>query len=251
MDRVLIFSCFMILISLYSCEDSEYETIKMQPVEGGTFLMGGLESDGDELKDITQDHPIHKVTLKRFYISKTEVTLGQWMSIMDSFPKNINTSNPLLPVSNISWNEAQNFIKKLNSKTGKEYRLPTEAEWEFAARGGINSSNFKYCRGGNNFNEYSWLRPNSGQLTHPVAQKKPNELGLYDMTGNVWEWCQDYYGNYTKSDKTNPKGPIEGKERVNKGGGFLDAQILFRIGKRSGNSPTFKYRTLGFRLASD
>ena len=251
MNRIFTYFCFLISVSFYSCENSEYNTIKMQCVEGGTFFMGGLKTDSEELREITQDHPIHKVSLDNFCISETEVTIGQWKSIMGTYPKNTNTSNHLLPVSNVSWNEVQDFITKLNIKTERKYRLPTEAEWEFAARGGVNSKNYEYCSGGNNFNDYSWLRPNSGHTIHPVAQKKPNELGLFDMTGNVWEWCQDYYGKYSNHDKTNPKGPSQGSERVNKGGGALDAQILFRIGKRSGDLPTYKYKTLGFRLASD
>jgi formylglycine-generating enzyme required for sulfatase activity len=124
----------------------------------------------------------------------------------------LNEAN--LPVVNVTWNDVQVFIEKLNEKTGKHYRLPTEAEWEFAARGGNNSLGYLYCSGSNVFDEASWLRPNSGHLTHPVGTKKANELGIFDMTGNIWEWCQDYYGDYDSGKQVNPTGTTIGDERV-------------------------------------
>lgn len=254
MNRMLVLASILVLLS---CDTKEYENIEMVFVEGGTFLMGGIESDNEDLMELMQEEfPVHEVTVNDFYIGKYEVTQAQWKSIMGSNPasefwKNLPYKEKDLPIANISWNDVQIFIKKLNEKTGKQYRLPTEAEWEFAARGGSKSLQYKYCSGSNDFNEASWLRPNSDHIIHPVGTKKANELGVFDMTGNVWEWCQDYYGKYDSCKQINPMGPIVGNERVTRGGGALDAQILMSIARRDGDEPDFKYGTIGFRLACD
>jgi formylglycine-generating enzyme required for sulfatase activity len=146
------------------------------------------------------------------------------------------------------WDDCQEFIAKLNVMTGKRFRLPTEAEWEFAARGGNNSKHYQYS-GSNSLEDVAWYGDNSGSTTHDVATKQANELGIYDMSGNVWEWCQDWYGNYSSSAQTNPTGPSSGSTRVLRGGSWdFDARVC-RSSFRDYGSPFFGYCFLGFRLA--
>ena len=148
----------------------------------------------------------------------------------------------------VSWNECQDFIRELNRLTGKRFRLPTEAEWEYAARGGNRSTGAKYS-GSDAVSNVAWYKDNSGSTTHPVKGKRPNELGIYDMSGNVWEWCQDRYGSYSSGSQTNPKGPVSGSYRVNRGGGWYDGARNCRVANRGRNTPTFRDIFLGFRLA--
>ena len=186
--------------------------IKMVYVEGGTFTMGGNSYPRD-------GEPKHRVTVSSFSIGETEVTQELWEIVMGSNPSKLKGTK--LPVNNVKWSECQEFISKVNQITGKNYRLPTEAEWEYAARGGSKSKGFKYI-GSNDVNEVSWYRKNSGGTMHDVRMKKPNELGLYDMGGNVEEWCQDWYGNYLSIAQTNPTGPSSGTEHILRGGNFRD-----------------------------
>ncbi len=186
--------------------------IKMVYVEGGTFTMGGNSYPRD-------GEPKHRVTVSSFSIGETEVTQELWEIVMGSNPSKLKGTK--LPVNNVKWSECQEFISKVNQITGKNYRLPTEAEWEYAARGGSKSKGFKYI-GSNNVNEVSWYKKNSGGTMHDVRMKKPNELGLYDMGGNVEEWCQDWYGNYLSIAQTNPTGPSSGTEHILRGGNFKD-----------------------------
>ena len=159
----------------------------------------------------------------------------------------------------MSWNDCQKFISKLNALTGKKFRLPTEAEWEFAARGGNKSKGYKYS-GSNNIDEVAWYDGNSYEgnasfmffkkrTTHPVATKSPNELGIYDMSGNVFEWCSDWYGSYSKSSQTNPKSSNSGSIRVGRGGSWLDIAGYCRVSNRYYGSPTYRCDYLGLRLA--
>ena len=172
-------------------------------VQGGTFMMGADASDNDAYKD---EKPAHQVTLSSYYICKYEVTQALWQEVMGSNPSRFKGDN--LPVESVSWNDCQVFISKLNAMTGQHYRLPTEAEWEFAARGGNSSRGYKYS-GSSTLSDVAWYGENSGNKTHLVGTKSPNELGLYDMIGNVREWCSDWYGDYNSSAQTNPAGPSQ------------------------------------------
>ena len=211
-------------------------------VKGGTFTMGATAeqvSDADE-------KPTHSVTVSDFYIGKYEVTQAQWEAIMGSNPSALKNDN--LPVENISWKDIHKFIKKLNAKTGKKFRLPTEAEWEYAARGGNQSKGYKYS-GSNNISEVAWYKDNSNRETHPVGQKSPNELGIYVMSGNVYEWCQDWYGNYSSEAQTNPTGPRRGSYRVRRGGSWDSYASDCRVSNRYDSRPDRRSDHIGFRLA--
>ena len=188
-------------------------SFEMVRVEGGTFRMGATSEQEDEADD--DEKLVHSVTLSSYYIGKTEVTQALWQAVMGSNPSHFKGAD--LPVEFVTWNECQEFIQKLNRLTGSNFRLPTEAEWEFACRGGNNSRGHKYS-GSNDIDNVAWYWDNSGRKTHPVATKAPNELGIYDMSGNVWEWCADWYGGYSSSAQTNPKGPYGGSGRVYRGG---------------------------------
>ena len=214
---------------------------RMVLVKGGIFQMGDANGESDE-------KPVHSVSLNNFYMGKTEVTQAQWQAIMGSNPSSFKNCDQC-PVESVSWNDVQEFIKKLNAKTGKTYRLPTEAEWEYAARGG-KSSTYTYA-GSNTVDEVAWYSSNSGSKTHPVGEKKANELGLYDMSGNVWEWCQDWYADdyYAKSPSSNPPGPTTGSGRVCRGGSWYYYPAVLRVALRYGYAPSFRNYSIGFRLA--
>ena len=178
-------------------------------VEGGTFQMGSDSGEPDE-------SPVHSVTLSSFNIGKYEVTQAQWKAILGSNPSYFQDCDQC-PVENVSWDKVQDFIGKLNVQTGKNYRLPTEAEWEYAAKGGKYSKGYTYS-GSNDLNAVAWYADNSGSKTHFVGGKQANELGIYDMSGNVWEWCYDLYGNYNNLSQTDPYGSPTGWWRVHRGG---------------------------------
>ena len=213
-------------------------------VEGGTFRMGATSEQGSDA--YSDEKPVHSVTLSGYYIGKTEVTQALWKVVMGSNPSSCKGDN--LPVEQVSWNDCQKFIRKLNSLTGQNFRLPTEAEWEFACRGGNNSRGYKYS-GSNYIDNVAWYDGNSGDKTHPVGTKAPNELGIYDMTGNVWEWCADWYGDYSSGAQTNPKGPYDGSDRVDRGGGWLSDALYCRSSTRYYLSPGHRDYSLGLRLS--
>lgn len=213
-------------------------------VSGGTFTMGATFEQGSDADD--NEKPIHRVTLSSYYINRYEVTQAEWKAVMGSNPSDFKGDN--LPVESVSWNDCQEFIRKLNSLTGKNFRLPTEAEWEFAARGGNNSRGYKYS-GSNDIGSVAWYSRNSGHRTHPVGQKSPNELDLYDMTGNVWEWCQDWKGSYSSSSQINPTGPYSGSIRVHRGGGWDENAWGSRVSIRIPPLLLSGYRYIGLRLA--
>lgn len=219
-------------------------SFKMIWVEGGTFQMGGTEEQGRDAAD--DEKPVHSVTLNSYYIGQTEVTQMLWMAVMGSNPSCYKGDN--LPVEKISWDDCQMFITKLNQLTGQKFRLPTEAEWEYAARGGKQSNGYKYS-GSNILHDVAWYSDYFNSKTHPVATKRPNELGLYDMSGNVWEWCQDRYGPYVNSVQSNPKGPSLGSLRVNRGGSWLNFERNCRVSFRNFNMPSNADDFIGLRLA--
>ena len=212
-------------------------------VDGGTFRMGATSEQSSEISD---EKPVHSVTLSGYYIGKTEVTQALWQAVMGSNPSYFEGDD--LPVEQVSWDDCQEFIRKLNSLTGQNFRLPTEAEWEFACRGGNNSRGYKYS-GSNYIDNVAWYDGNSGDKTHPVATKSPNELGIYDMSGNVWEWCADWYGDYSSGRQTNPKGPYDGSLRVCRGGSWGYIARCCRSSNLVNCDPTIRFGTLGLRLA--
>ena len=208
-------------------------------VEGGTFQMGSSSGYSDE-------KPVHSVTLSGFNIGKYEVTQAQWNAVMGSNPSNFSGCDNC-PVENVSWNDVQQYITKLNSQTGRNYRLPTEAEWEFSARGGKSSKGFIYS-GSNDLNAVAWSSNNSGSKTHAAGGKQANELGIYDMTGNVWEWCSDWYGNYSSYSETNPTGASSGQYRVFRGGSWFNLATYCRAALRNSFDPVGRSDDYGFRL---
>ena len=218
---------------------------KMVKVEGGTFQMGATSEQGSKAYD--GGYPVHSVTLSDYYIGQTEVTQELWEAVMGSNPSYFEGDNQC-PVENVSWNDCQEFIKKLNRLTGKNFRLPTEAEWEYAARGGNKSKGYKYS-GSNDADAVAWYNKNSGSKTQPVAQKQSNELGLYDMSGNVWEWCQDWYGKYSSRSQSNPKGANTGSDRVLRGGSWFDYARYVQVSYRHNCTPDTRFSGYGLRLA--
>ena len=220
-------------------------SFEMVRVEGGTFTMGATSEQGSDAYD--DEKPTHQVTLSSYSIGKTEVTQALWQAVMGSNPS-YYYKGANYPMYYVSWEYCQEFITKLNALTGKTFRLPTEAEWEFAARGGSNSQGFKYS-GSNTLSDVAWYEDNSSSTTHPVATKAPNELGIYDMSGNVNEWCNDWYGSYTSASQTNPTGPNSGSYRVLRGGSWYSYARGCRVSNRYGSYPTDRGSGLGLRLA--
>lgn len=216
----------------------------MVPVEGGTFTMGATSEQGSDARD--GEKPAHQVTLSDYYIGQTEVTQALWKAVMGSNPSDSKGDN--LPVEQVSWDDCQVFIQKLNQLTGKQFRLPTESEWEYAARGGRKSRGYKYA-GGNNIGSVAWYNSNSRDETHTVATKQANELGVYDMSGNVWEWCSDWYDGYQSSSQSDPQRPSLGSCRVNRGGSCYCNAGDCRVSYRFFGTPDFRYNDLGLRLS--
>jgi formylglycine-generating enzyme required for sulfatase activity len=222
--------------------------IEMVFVKGGSFTMGCTDEQENDCDD--SEKPAHEVTLSDFHIGKYEVTQKQWRTVMGDDPQELYFKDcDNCPVENVSWFEIQEFIKKLNQKTGKNYRLPTEAEWEFAARGGNKSKGYKYS-GSNKIDEIAWYENNSQNRTQSVAKKKPNELGLYDMSGNVWEWCSDWIRLYSTENQVNPQGATSGTIRVLRGGGWGNPAEICSVCTRNGSNPDNRGIRSGFRLAT-
>jgi len=232
-------------------------------VPGGTYQMGDTRNEGD-----SDEKPVHSVTLRSFYIGRYEVTQKEWVEIMGGNPSEFTGDN--LPVEQVSWYEAINFCNALSDKEGLEryytvngeivtqnagkkgYRLPTEAEWEYAAKGGLTGSGSPSTySGSDNIEEVAWYYGNSGNTTHNVGTKAANELGIYDMSGNVYEWCWDWYGEYSSSPQTNPHGPASGSYRVLRGGSWLNLALDCRSANRFRYLPDYRNTYFGFRLAQD
>jgi len=218
-------------------------SIEMVKVEVGSFNMGATP---EMQAPYEVEKPVHRVTLtNNYYIGKYEVTQALWQAVMGSNPSYFKGDD--LPVEQVSWNDCQDFISKLNAMTGKRFRLPSEAEWEYAARGGKKSRGYQYS-GSNTLGDVAWYEGNSGSKTHAVGTKQPNELGIYDMTGNVYEWCQDWYGSYSSSPQTNPIGAVSGSRRVRRGGGWCSSASYCRSSYRYNCAPDGRYVDIGFRL---
>lgn len=219
-------------------------TFSMIKVEGGTFMMGGTAEQKNAKVD---EQPVHSVTLSDYYIGETEVTNELWAAIMGSNPSNTSINAPEMPVNNVSWDDCQKFANRLATLTGLQFSLPTEAQWEYAARGGNHTRKYLFA-GSNNGKDVGWFKGNSGNTLHEVKKKSPNELGLYDMSGNVYEWCLDWYAIYKKDATTDPQGPTSGTTRVNRGGCGGDKERQLRVSCRSSDAPSSKYNALGMRL---
>ena len=212
-------------------------SFKMIKVEAGTFQMGD-----------DYEKPIHQVTLtKDYFMGETEVTNALWYAVMGKIPSKSNKGDRF-PVESVSYKDCLKFIERLSKLVNQRFRLPTEAEWEFAAKGGKKSQGYTYA-GSNAIGEVAWYTDNSGSKTHEVKTKKANELGLYDMSGNVWEWCADWYSSYNNGAQTDPTGPTSGSNRVIRGGSWGDAASYCRVAHRDSDSPSFRSNYLGFRLA--
>ncbi|MDD5977618.1 MAG: formylglycine-generating enzyme family protein [Bacteroidales bacterium] len=217
-------------------------SFEMVYVEGGTFDMGATTEQGSDAWD--NEKPVHSVTLSDYYIGKCEVTQELWEAVMGSNPSRFKGAQK--PVEKVSWNDCQEFVSMLNSLTGRTFRLPTEAEWEYAARGGNQSRHYKYS--GGSIANVAWYHDNSRGKTHAVGTKSPNELGIYDMSGNVWEWCSDWKGDYSAGAQTNPQGPSSGSYRVLRGGSWYDNARYCRVSYRGDGGPDYGHDYYGLRL---
>lgn len=211
-------------------------TFEMIKVPGGTFMMGSYDGESDE-------SPVHSESVSDFYIGKTEVTQALWQAVMGSNPSNFR--GEMLPVENVSWYDCQEFVERLSQLTGRIFRLPSEVEWEFAAKGGISTHGYTYS-GGNDLYRLGWYDENSGSRTHPVGSKLPNELGIYDMSGNVWEWTSDLYSSNYSSSRN---GGSSGSCRVDRGGGWVNSARNCRAADRYCDAPSYRDIYLGLRLA--
>ncbi|MDI9337151.1 MAG: SUMF1/EgtB/PvdO family nonheme iron enzyme [Alphaproteobacteria bacterium] len=226
-------------------------------IENFIFVKGGVFSMGSDLTLFNNDEldndfetPSQIVHIDDFYISKYCVTQSVWVSVMNHNPSCFKNqpNNESFPVEQVSWKDCQLFLSKLNNLKHINLRLPTEAEWEFAAKGGHESLGYKYA-GSNEIKEVAWYHQNSKCTTHPIGLKIPNELGLFDMSGNVWEWCADWFDVYNPDAKINPSGPIKGADKVLKGGSWLGNDKECRITNRNFDKPTGKRSNTGFRIA--
>ncbi|MBM4272600.1 MAG: hypothetical protein FJ139_10685 [Deltaproteobacteria bacterium] len=233
----------------------EIERTYTSPTLGAKFIFipagaFGMGRPGVFVLGKYYDRTEHQVTISRpFYMQTTEVTQGQWQKVMGKNPSGFKDCGDECPVEQVSWNDVQDFIRKLNSMEGTDkYRLPTEAEWEYAARSGGSQEAFAGTSSESGLKYYAWYIENSEDMTHPVEQKRPNGFGLYDMTGNVWEWCQDWEGDYPSGSVTDPTGPSSGSARIRRGGSYDYHPNLMYTTSRSSSPPDRKYKLLGFRL---
>ncbi len=220
-------------------------------VAGGCFRMGDTFGNGRD-----DEKPVHEVCVDGFWMARTEVTQGQWQAIMGSNPADFKKGDSH-PVEQVSWNDVQAFIRKLNSRSDRKFRLPTEAEWEFAARSGGKEEKYAGTGSDADLGDFAWYSDNARGLfitngTRPVAQKRPNGLGLYDMNGNVWEWCSDWYDYdyYQASPRSNPQGPPSSETRVGRGGSWNYNAMYLRLSLRGRFDPGYLNYDLGFRLVS-
>ncbi len=215
------------------------------PVNAGCFPMGDSFGDG-----LPSERPLHEVCVDSFYLGKYEVTQGQWKKIMGGNPSHFKDCGENCPVESVSWADVQSFIAEMNNLSGQKYRLPTEAEWEYAARDGGKMVKWAGTSSESKLTDYAWYDANSGDKAHQTGRKKPNALGFYDMSGNVWEWTNDLYSEtyYQKSSRDNPAGPQEGENRVLRGGCWLDRPADVRSSLRFFFAPKTGFKSIGFRL---
>ena len=223
-------------------------TLEMVRVEGGSFTMGCNTTPKGVKLTYALARPEHKVTVDGFYIGRYEVTQGLWKAVMGENPSKFKGDS--LPVECVSWEDAQRFVMLLSQMTGKRFRLPTEAEWEFAARGGAQKLPFAGCER-SQLDLYCWYCANSEGGPHPVGRMKPNGLGLYDMSGNVAEWCQDWVEEYTEAEQTNPRGPKSGENRVLRGGHYNSTSAACTVYDRGWYLPSGKYEFYGLRVVME
>lgn len=226
-------------------------------VEGGSFMMGMQHKSSRSInydRNANDDEvPLHEVSLKDFYMGETEVTQALWRAVMESEPTYDDGwtlefgRDDNMPAYRVSYNDVLLFVSKLSQLTGRRFRMPTEAEWEYAARGGVKRKGYRYA-GSNTLDAVAWYYDNSGGIVRSVKTKKPNELGLYDMSGNVWEWCSDRYGTYDSGSQVDPKGPAGGSCRVYRGGCFLNDEGACRVSYRGYDYPSQCSNIIGFRL---
>jgi formylglycine-generating enzyme required for sulfatase activity len=222
--------------------------VEMVLVRGGMVTMGCTPEQGGDCNE--NESPNQNIELNDYFVSKHPVTQKLWVRVMGNNPSAF--SGPNLPVESVSWNEIQVFIRELNKLTGKKYRLLTEAEWEYAARGGASAgSRRKKYSGDDNLDKVAWFSGNSDQRTQNVCTRQANELGICDMSGNVWEWVRDWQGNYVAGFRKDQGGPSKGTQRIYRGGSFQDGTVHCRVSRRNSNRPEFRAPNLGFRLASD
>jgi formylglycine-generating enzyme len=214
-------------------------------VKGGCLQMGDIWGDGT-----SDEKPVHEVCVDDFYLGRYEVTQGQWQTVMGSNPSRFKECGSNCPVEMVSWNDVQEFTSRLSQRTGKGFRLPTEAEWEYAARSGGKGEKWSGASSEGELGQYAWYGGNSGRRTHPVGEKRPNGLGLHDMSGNVAEWCSDWWERnyYQGSPRNNPKGPDKGFHRVLRGGSWDNTPRNVRATSRSGYPPPDRNSNFGFRL---
>jgi len=232
--------------SIVAVEIADGVTLEMVWVPGGTFTMGNNTAAPGMKVNYEASKPEHRVTVDTFYMGRFEVTQAQWVAVMGSNPAYF-TGIDSLPVEQVSWDEAQQFCAMLSQLTGRRFRLPTEAEWEYAARGG-NSGHGYVFSGGKDMGSCCWYCVNSGGHTNPVGRLAPNELGLYDMSGNVAEWCNDWMAPYSPDDQTNPRGPRNGESRVLRGGHYNSTSPGCTVYDRGWYLPSGKYQFYGLRL---
>jgi formylglycine-generating enzyme required for sulfatase activity len=263
-------TCFLVLFTAIDLFTQKIESTPIGDnfvkIEGGAFQMGSdyIEHDEDGNEANSHERPIHFVTVKSFYMSKYEVTQKEWKEIMGNNPSYFKGDN--LPVEQVSWRDAIEYCNKRSLKEGLTpaysgagdkikcnwnatgYRLPTEAEWEYAAKGGNKDHLISKYSGSNDADAVAWYDENSGNKTHPVGTKSPNCLGLYDMSGNVWEWCWDWGEKYSKKAQINPVGASVGANRVIRGGSWYDDDLFLRSACRGREDPYYQNGRIGFRV---
>ena len=247
---VFICGCSLTTMGLTSAPDPNSDPttgMEFVQVKGGCFEMGSSMPDG--IRDI-DNKPVHTACVDDFLLGKYEVTQGQWELVMGNNPSHFKECGPKCPVESVSWHDVQDFIKKLNARSNRNYRLPTEAEWEYAARSGGKNEIWAGTNEESKLTDYAWFLTNSENMPHKVGKMDPNGLGLYDMSGNVWEWCQDWFSAtyYKESPKDNPAGAQSGDAKVTRGGCFANESISVRAINRNDNVPDARDQELGFRL---